>query len=211
MRRRAETASVEAVAKARPIAGLDADAPIFDSARLIIKSRLGEMLSYEQFLDKVEHVSELHQMRIAAKRLRYSMEIFQSVYNACTPFGKEFEKAVTEIKALQEHLGEIHDADVLVPTLEENLARMLKPGYGSDKKGELRTGVDLVDLDACQGLLTLCLQARDGRADRYRRLLEDWRRLREQDYFDNLDLLLHRACAAVALPQTAIPRAEVSA
>ena len=34
------------------------------------------------------------------------------------------------VKALQEHLGVLHDADVLVPQLLEHLARVLKSGYG---------------------------------------------------------------------------------
>src|SRR5207253_1576122 len=97
-------------------------------------------------------------MRIAAKRLRYSMEIFQPLVAGHTQYVKEFAKATEQIKSLQEHLGVIHDADVLVPRLEEQMARLLKRGYGKDKKGELRTGVHLVDLEGCQGLLTLCTQ-----------------------------------------------------
>jgi CHAD domain-containing protein len=198
------------VAKAQPISGLDVDDPILNNARLIIETRLGEMLNYEPYIDKVDHVYELHQMRIAAKRLRYSMEIFQIVYGDYTLHGTEFEKATEQIKDLQEHLGEIHDADVLVPRLEEHLARLLEEGHGHDESGELRTGVNLVDLDACQGLLTLCLQARDERAARYKRLLNEWQQLRKKQFFENLVLLLKRAAAADSMAYVVPLPAEAS-
>ncbi len=181
------------MARAAPIPGLDINAPILENVCLIIETRLGEMLNYEPFLDKVERVFELHQMRIAAKRLRYSMEIFQPLVAGHTAHGKEFAKATEQIKSLQEHLGEIHDADVLVPRLEEQMARLLKPGHGKDKNGQLRTGVNLVDLEGCQGLLTLCIQVRDERADRYRRLLNDWTQYRDTQFFENFVSLLKQA------------------
>ena len=190
------------MAKALPIPGLDVDEPILVNACLIIETRLGEMLNYEPFIDKVERVFELHQMRIAAKRLRYSMEIFQPVVSEYTPHGKDFVKATEQIKSLQEHLGVIHDADVLVPRLEEHMARLLKPGHGHDKRGELRTGVDLVDLEGCQGILTLCVQVRDERVDRYMRLLNDWAKYRESRFFENLVSLLRKA---VEVSPTAAP------
>ena len=198
------------MAKAQPISGLDVDAPILASACLIIETRMGEMLNFEPFIHKVDHVFELHQMRIAAKRLRYSMEIFQPIYREYTSFGKEFEKAIQGIKDLQEHLGEIHDADVLVPRLEEHLAHLLRAGHGRDKKGELRTGVHLVDLEACQGMLTLCLKIRDERDDRYRRFLNDWTQLREDQFFDNLLCLVKRAAEAESAATDVVAGAEAS-
>jgi len=181
------------VAKAVPISGIDVDEPILCSSRLIIETRLGEMLNFEPYIASPDHVAELHQMRIAAKRLRYSMEIFQPIYDDLGGQGKEFARATEEIKALQEHLGEIHDADVLVPRLEEHLSRLLRKGYGLNKKGAPRTGVSRVDLDACQGLLTLCLQVRAERIDRYQRFLNDWQQLRDRQFFDNLLTLLKAA------------------
>ena len=190
------------MAKALPIEGLDPDAPIFENVRLIIQTRLDEMLIFEPFIDKVDRVFELHQMRIAAKRLRYCMEIFQPIVTGYTPHGKAFSKATEQIKALQEHLGEIHDADVLVPRLEEQLTRLLKVGHGKNKKGELRTGANLVDMEGCQGLLTLCIQVRDERADRYLRLLNDWEQYRTNGFFESFTQLLR---SAADLPDRPVP------
>jgi CHAD domain-containing protein len=189
------------MAKAQAVSGLDPEEPIFACAALIVHTRLGEMLNYESYMNNVTKVYELHQMRIAAKRLRYSMEIFQPVYCDHTPYGKEFEKATEEIKALQEHLGEIHDADVLVPKLTEHLAKLLKPGYGADKHGIPFAGVHFVDFDGGQGLLTLCQNIRDERDKRYQLLLKDWARLREAKFFENLTGLLEKAAESAANPE----------
>lgn len=82
----------------------------------------------ERRLDEVEDIDdqdEAHRARIAAKRLRYLLE----------PFVAELEGAadvVKRLKRLQDALGEMHDADVL-------LARLPDPGDDrdeNDKAGE---------------------------------------------------------------------------
>ena len=53
-----------------------------------------------------------HDMRIAAKRLRYVLEITESC------FGDEAVAARRAIKELQSVLGDIHDCDVMLPRVE---------------------------------------------------------------------------------------------
>jgi CHAD domain-containing protein len=50
-----------------------------------------------------------HDMRIAAKRLRYVLELFGSC------FGKPAEEARRAAKDLQSVLGDLHDCDVMLP------------------------------------------------------------------------------------------------
>jgi CHAD domain-containing protein len=45
-------------------------------------------------------------MRISAKHLRYTMEIFESLY------GDQIKPFISQVKRLQDLLGSIHDADV---------------------------------------------------------------------------------------------------
>jgi hypothetical protein len=104
--------------------------PVLVNAEHLISQRLDEMLAFEPYLTNPDNVYELHEMRIAAKRLRYTMEIFQDVYTLYTAMGPEFGRALKAVKALQEHLGVLHDADVLVPQLLEHMARVLHAGYG---------------------------------------------------------------------------------
>ena len=51
-------------------------------------------------------------MRIAAKRLRYVLEITESC------FGEEAVAARRAVKELQSVLGDIHDCDVMLPRVE---------------------------------------------------------------------------------------------
>jgi CHAD domain-containing protein len=49
---------------------------------------------------------DLHQMRICAKKLRYSMEIFEIYY------GKEFAQLILEVRKVQDAAGRVHDLEV---------------------------------------------------------------------------------------------------
>ena len=99
------------MAKAKPITGLDAQAPTGKNARIIAKVRFEEMYEWDRYADNPYHVRELHNLRIAAKRLRYTLEIFEEVLpEACKPIVKELEQ-------IQEELGTLHDNDVKIALL----------------------------------------------------------------------------------------------
>ena len=95
--------------KARRIDGLDPDGPLADNAERIVLVRLDELCGFmPQAADPAEVVA-LHDMRIAAKRLRYILE----VTGPC--FGPYTKTATKLTKELQDLLGEIHDCDVQIP------------------------------------------------------------------------------------------------
>jgi len=71
-----------------------------------ISGRLEEFLGYAEIVHLPEKVAELHEMRIAAKWLRYTMENFSSMY------GGELKTWLSPVREMQEQLGEIHDCDV---------------------------------------------------------------------------------------------------
>ena len=99
------------MAKAKPITGLDPQAPTGKNARLIAKERLEEIYTWDRYVDHPYHIQELHNLRIAAKRLRYTLEIFEDVLpDACKPI-------VKELVQLQEELGTLHDSDVKIALL----------------------------------------------------------------------------------------------
>jgi CHAD domain-containing protein len=99
--------------RARPVEGLDPHGPLIDNARLITRVRTEELYSFvPQALDEHE-VATLHDMRIAAKRLRYVLELF----GFC--FGDYAERAREHAKALHSLIGDIHDCDVFIPRLEQ--------------------------------------------------------------------------------------------
>jgi len=94
---------------------------LFALAEEAITGRLTELLAYELYVSQPERKEELHAMRIAAKRLRYTMELLAPLYP------DELKGPLKTVKALQEQLGDIHDCDVwleLLPRfLDEERAR----------------------------------------------------------------------------------------
>ena len=99
------------MAKARPIKGLDPQAPTGKNARMIAKVRLEDLYSWESYVDNPYNIVELHNMRIAAKRLRYTFEVFEDVLPVvCKPIHEELVK-------IQDELGTLHDTDVMIALL----------------------------------------------------------------------------------------------
>ncbi len=99
------------MAKAKVITNIDAHAPTGVNARIIAKTRLDELYAWDVYVNDPYNVHELHNMRIAAKRLRYTLEIFQET------FPQEGAQIIQEITQIQEELGAIHDSDVMVALL----------------------------------------------------------------------------------------------
>ncbi len=86
--------------KARKVKGLDPATPLGDNAERIVRVRLAELYSFMPRAADPAEVKALHDMRIAAKRLRYILEIT----HPC--FGPYAEAAVKSVKQCQEVLVE---------------------------------------------------------------------------------------------------------
>ena len=95
--------------RARRVKGLDPGASLADNAERIVRTRLDELYSFTPKALNPKRVKALHDMRIAAKRLRYVLEIT----SFC--FGPYASTATKRAKELQDLLGEIHDCDVQIP------------------------------------------------------------------------------------------------
>ena len=108
--------------KASPVEGLDPAAPLRPNAARIVRTRLGELQALAEEALEPGAATAQHDMRIAAKRLRYVLEIVASC------IGPEAEQARDAAKALQGVLGEIHDCDTMLPRAEgiESLEMLLR-------------------------------------------------------------------------------------
>ncbi|HEX8918012.1 MAG TPA: CHAD domain-containing protein [Chloroflexota bacterium] len=104
------------MARARKVKGIRPGKSLRRNAQRVIEVRLEEMLSWRWALDDASQVAGLHNMRIAAKRLRYALEMF----DICFPHTKSLLKT---LEGIQEDLGTIHDFDVLTDVLRERLNR----------------------------------------------------------------------------------------
>jgi CHAD domain-containing protein len=95
--------------KARKVRGLDPSEPLRPNAARIVATRLDELRALAAEALEPGAETAQHDMRIAAKRLRYVLEIT----GVC--FGPQAEAARRLAKELQSVLGEIHDCDVMLP------------------------------------------------------------------------------------------------
>jgi hypothetical protein len=97
--------------KARRVKHLDPAAPLADNLERIVETRLDELCSFMPRAGDPRRIQALHDMRIAAKRLRYILEVGEGLFG---PYAKQAGKRTKE---LQDLLGEIHDCDVTFPRI----------------------------------------------------------------------------------------------
>src|SRR4051812_43032982 len=102
------------MAKARPIPELGSDASFATAAAKIIAVRARELEDASENVLDVSDIERVHDMRVATRRLRAAMEVFET----CFP-KKRFRSTLKEVKALADALGERRDRDVHIADLTE--------------------------------------------------------------------------------------------
>lgn len=153
------------MAKAAPIYKLtQPDAPLLSSATVICV-RLGEMWDFAQAVLDPANVSELHDMRIAAKRLRYTLELFAPVLPKA-----DMEAVLATIADLQEKLGAIHDCDMMIPLL----AQTIRQEEARERKKALRKKAELPPFFAAEGLIPLMQRKQAERESGYEAFRAWW-------------------------------------
>ena len=171
--------------KARKVKGLEPAGALADNAERIVRVRLDELCSFVPRALDPDEVVALHDMRIAAKRLRYILEV-----TAETCFGPYAGTALKRTKDLQDLLGEIHDCDVQLPRV---LARLERLRSEDARQARARAKAGAGDLDprlatrthhttAWRGLETLAVYLEARRGLLFERFLETWTGL-ERDGF----------------------------
>lgn len=106
--------------RARQAGALSRSAPVYGAAHLNAALRCDELLAYAPALRDPVRAADHHAMRIAAKRLRYTLEIFAPL------FDDGLKSELRALKRLQEALGELHDCDVWIARL---------PGFLEQERG----------------------------------------------------------------------------
>ena len=164
------------MAKGAPIHKLtQPNAPLRDSAPVILV-RLQEMFDWAPAMRNPENVDDLHNMRIAAKRLRYTMELFAPC------FGEDFRSALKTVEGIQERIGAIHDCDVLLPLLSRTLDKETE----REKKKALRKGGSPPLFVAAEGLAPLISRKQGERERLYHEFVAFWDALPPNHLFDNI-------------------------
>jgi len=169
-----------------------ADPNLRNHARQAIGERLDELLGYEPYVEQPGMTEQLHEMRIAAKRLRYTMEVLQPV------FGPRMDTPIKRVRRLQNDLGELHDADVwldMLPVFIEDERRRTAEYFG-----HLRSFRRLE-----VGLEYLLERVQDDRRGAYAAVVERWRKLVDKDAWPKLRRLLRDPIITPAAPPAASP------
>jgi CHAD domain-containing protein len=110
------------MAKARPIEGLSADDPYAAVAAKVVATRAREVADHSRDVLDITDIEHLHDMRVATRRLRAALEIFEP----CFPKAQHRE-ALAEVKAVADALGDRRDADVTIAALDRFAAGLADP------------------------------------------------------------------------------------
>src|SRR5881396_4270900 len=97
------------MAKARAIDGLVAEEPYAAAAAKIIAVRAREVADHSHDVLEVTEIERVHDMRVATRRLRAALEIFEP----CFP-SRLLKPALKDVKRLADALGERRDRDVAI-------------------------------------------------------------------------------------------------
>ena len=160
--------------RARRVDGLDPAGPLADNLARIVAVRLAELCAFMPAA-RTDDVA-LHDMRIAAKRLRYILEVAHPL------FGAYAAEAVTAVKDLQEILGDIHDADVQTPEVAAILAAVVEDDVAAGAAA---------GREHYAGLLALVVELQVRRRERHADFLERWARLESDGFAQRLVAATH--------------------
>jgi hypothetical protein len=182
--------------KARPVTGLDPAGTLADNAERIVRTRLDEVCSFMPKAEDPGEVAALHDMRIAAKRLRYVLEIT----HPC--FGAYAQDAVKLCKDLQDLLGEIHDCDVQVPEVVGVLNELIDADAdalaGAHPGNDDPPAADAPHVDRYAGLVALAVQLSARRRTLFTSFLTMWRDYERRGFRARLEFAVSERNAMIS-------------
>jgi CHAD domain-containing protein len=136
----------------------------------IIEARVKELREFSNSLHHPFDIEPLHEMRIAAKRLRYALELFAPCW------GGRLASCSREIAELQTSLGELRDCDLWIENLGKRLDRQR-----AEPKGERDAGAQ-VRLAA----IWLLNHFTKERGKHFRRALTRWHKWETGGFFERM-------------------------
>jgi CHAD domain len=197
--------------KARRVKKLDPGGTLVENAARIVTVRLDEMRSFvpKAFGDDASKAQ--HDLRIAAKRLRYVLE----VTGFC--FGDAADKARRRARDLQDVLGELHDCDVMRPRIEAHTVALLDAD--AQELHRLADGADDVAPELAarvahgaeyRGLVVLLTYVEARRLRLHRRFVELWEQIEAAGTWEKLERAVAEAAEAATERRAATERAAAA-
>ena len=161
-----------------------------------IEENLDEFLDHQDSLDDPQNEEGHHEMRIAAKQFRYTLEICKPAYAG------RMDDYLATVKRIQTLLGDIHDCDVWIEHLAATLgaeAKRLSEFYGHN--GHLNR--------LAPGIEHLRAERRTTRAHLFEELVGYWQELQQEAYWEGLREFVGRcALQGSAAPTDGAANAE---
>jgi len=143
-------------------------------ARSTLLKRLKDLEALSLSLYEPQKVKPLHEMRIAAKRLRYAMELFA----AC--WGDQLGVFSRQVAQMQSSLGETHDCDLWIEHFGKRLFRLKKKASSERATSE----------DERDAMIWLLSDFSRVRTKHFRAALALWHEWEEKDICNRLTATL---------------------
>jgi CHAD domain-containing protein len=167
------------VSRAWLVDDIDPDASVIDNARRVLAVRIAEFYSFEPIIPYPDLSEALHDLRISAKRLRYTLELFRP------QFGKAGERQIERVKSIQETLGTLHDYDVRIDLIGDELSELMVEQSSKTRADIANASPDELAAiaaaalrpppdDPRRGLIALLGREHAGRRAAYARFRELW-------------------------------------
>jgi hypothetical protein len=189
------------LAKAREVKGIRCQGTVIQAARRIIDVRIEELLGWAEYVHDPRNIEQIHNLRISAKRLRYTLEMFAFA------FPPELKGYIDEIKKIQEHIGDMRDADVMIQKMSDaavanqtlrsqkllEIATTTSRGTVAQRHQRLKSA--LASPKGAQDEIayyTLIAQRTDVRERAYDDFIRTWERLEAASFFDELTRFVGR-------------------
>ena len=170
------------------------DMPFVVAAHDTLAAQLATLFVWSVFLAAPDRILEHHQMRIAAKQLRYGLDAFAEVLPA------SIASALDDLKALQVALGNLHDLDTLFLSIER--AMIQDTSHKKRKRNEAIRARKARQRISLETLLSATAAERDAQQQR---CLAMWRDLVGRDAFAPLQRTLLDLAALATVPAAPTP------
>jgi CHAD domain-containing protein len=187
-----------------------------DAGREVITVRFRELQDLSASLYRPHKVKSLHDMRIAAKRLRYAIELFAPCWT------KPLASSAKEIAKMQTSLGELHDCDVWIDEIgtvlretEWEAASGVAGAPDDDKVSSTAStgdaGSDEAETRNRSAAIWLLDYFVKERTQHYRDALARWHDWEEADFHARLAALIQNEMSASDFTPAALTPAEAVA
>jgi putative phosphoesterase len=145
---------------------------VLEKACWHISFRIDDFLAMESCVHLENEILKHHQMRIYAKKLRYTMETFASLYE------NKLAQEIETIKAFQDVLGEMHDCDVWIDYIPKFMEEA-----NAKNKSELKKKPDIQPKRALTDFLAF---VKRKRKEHYREFVRLWDENKKKGFFVQL-------------------------